>query len=142
LAFLEGTGVYQLFNSFFNKQKETLNNVLIHPYPGVSMRRDVYVGLTSTLFVLLFIAVCFAGCTSQAPAAKSTAAPTTAVPVVTATTAAPAVNATTIAPAANATAASPAVNATAITPAANVTATAPVVNATSVAPTGGPGRTN
>ncbi|MFA5267895.1 MAG: substrate-binding domain-containing protein [Methanoregula sp.] len=39
------------------------------------MRRDVYVGLTSTIFVLLFLAACFAGCTSQAPAA---AAPTVA----------------------------------------------------------------
>jgi len=32
------------------------------------MRRDVYVGLISTMFVMLFLAACFAGCTSQAPA--------------------------------------------------------------------------
>ena len=46
------------------------------------MRRDVYVGLTSTIFVLLFLAACFAGCTSQAPAATptATAAPTAAGP--------------------------------------------------------------
>ena len=40
-------------------------------------RRDVHVGLISTLFVMLFLAACFAGCTSQAPAATPTAAPTT-----------------------------------------------------------------
>jgi tungstate transport system substrate-binding protein len=43
------------------------------------MRRDVYAGLTSTILVLLFFAACFAGCTSQAPAAPVTAAPTAAV---------------------------------------------------------------
>jgi tungstate transport system substrate-binding protein len=49
------------------------------------MRRDVHVGLISTLFVMLFLAACFAGCTSLAPAAATpTAAPTAA-----ATTAAP-----------------------------------------------------
>ncbi len=37
----------------------------------------MYVGLTSTLFVLLFLAACFAGCTSQAPAAATPAAATT-----------------------------------------------------------------
>jgi tungstate transport system substrate-binding protein len=42
------------------------------------MRRDVHVGLISTMFVMLFLAACFAGCTSQAPAATPTAAPTTA----------------------------------------------------------------
>ena len=36
------------------------------------MRRDVYVGLISTLFVMLFLAACFAGCTSQAPASQQT----------------------------------------------------------------------
>jgi tungstate transport system substrate-binding protein len=46
------------------------------------MRRDVYVGLTSTILVLLFFAACFAGCTSQAPATTpaATAAPTVAGP--------------------------------------------------------------
>jgi tungstate transport system substrate-binding protein len=45
------------------------------------MRRDVYAGLISTIFVLLFLAACFAGCTSQAPAATpTTAAPTVAGP--------------------------------------------------------------
>jgi tungstate transport system substrate-binding protein len=44
------------------------------------MRRDVYVGLISTMFVLLFIAACFAGCTSQAPAATPTAVPTATGP--------------------------------------------------------------
>jgi len=39
----------------------------------------VYAGLTSTIFVLLFLAACFAGCTNQAPAAPATAAPTAAV---------------------------------------------------------------
>ena len=40
------------------------------------MRRDVYLGLISTMFVMLFLAACFAGCTSQAPAAATpTAAP-------------------------------------------------------------------
>jgi len=58
-------------------EKETLNSVLIYPYAGVIMRRDVYVGLTSTLFVLLFLAACFAGCTSQAPAPATPAAATT-----------------------------------------------------------------
>jgi tungstate transport system substrate-binding protein len=38
------------------------------------MTKRVHVGLISTLFVLLFLAACFAGCTSQAPTA--TAAPT------------------------------------------------------------------
>lgn len=38
------------------------------------MRRDVYVGLTSTIFIMLFLAACFAGCTSQAPAAAVTQA--------------------------------------------------------------------
>ena len=42
------------------------------------MRRDVHVGLISTIFVMLFLAACFAGCTSQAPAATPTAAPTAA----------------------------------------------------------------
>ncbi|MDD1683582.1 MAG: tungsten ABC transporter substrate-binding protein, partial [Methanoregula sp.] len=41
------------------------------------MRRDVHVGLISTLFVMLFLAACFAGCTGQTPAATPTAAPTT-----------------------------------------------------------------
>jgi tungstate transport system substrate-binding protein len=36
----------------------------------------VHGGLTSTIFVLLFLAACFTGCTSQAPAATPTAAPT------------------------------------------------------------------
>ena len=45
------------------------------------MRRDVYVGLTSTIFIMLFLAACFAGCTSQAPAAATpTAAPAVAGP--------------------------------------------------------------
>ncbi|MGB9177176.1 MAG: substrate-binding domain-containing protein, partial [Methanoregula sp.] len=48
------------------------------------MRRDVHVGLISTIFMMLFLAACFAGCTSQAPAANTTGAPTAA-----ATTAAP-----------------------------------------------------
>jgi PBP1b-binding outer membrane lipoprotein LpoB len=127
---------------FFKKQKETLNNVSIDPYPGVSMRRDVYMRLTSTLVVLLFVAICLAGCTNQAPAVVPTAAPTTAAPVVTITVAAPDVNVTANASAANVTIAAPGVNVTAAAPAANVTAAAPVVNATSAAPTGGPGRTN
>jgi tungstate transport system substrate-binding protein len=42
------------------------------------MRRDVYVGLISTTFVLLFLAACFAGCSNQAPVTTSTAAPTAA----------------------------------------------------------------
>jgi len=42
------------------------------------MRRDVYVGLISTMFVMLFLAACFAGCTSQTPAATPTAAATAA----------------------------------------------------------------
>ncbi|OPX62336.1 substrate-binding domain-containing protein [Methanoregula sp. PtaB.Bin085] len=41
------------------------------------MKRDVYGGLVSTMFVLLFITVCFAGCTGQAPATPG-AAPTAA----------------------------------------------------------------
>jgi tungstate transport system substrate-binding protein len=52
------------------------------------MRRDVHVGLISTMFVILFLAACFAGCTSQAPAATPTAA-ATAAPTAAATTAAP-----------------------------------------------------
>ncbi len=48
------------------------------------MRRDVHVGLISTIFVMLFLAACFAGCTSQTPVATPTATPTAA-----ATTAAP-----------------------------------------------------
>ena len=44
------------------------------------MRRDVYVGLTSTIFILLFLAACFAGCTSQAPAATPTAVPAVSGP--------------------------------------------------------------
>jgi tungstate transport system substrate-binding protein len=40
----------------------------------------VYVGLTSTIFVLLFLAACFTGCTSQAPTATPTAAPAVAGP--------------------------------------------------------------
>ena len=40
------------------------------------MRRDMHVGLISTLFVMLFLAACFAGCTSQAPAVTPTAVPT------------------------------------------------------------------
>jgi tungstate transport system substrate-binding protein len=47
------------------------------------MRRDVFIGLISTMFVLLFLAACFAGCTNQAPAA------TTPAPAAAATTAAP-----------------------------------------------------
>lgn len=35
------------------------------------MRSDVCVGLTSTIFVMLFLTACFAGCTSQAPAAPA-----------------------------------------------------------------------
>ena len=51
------------------------------------MTKSVHVGLISTVFVLLFLAACFAGCTSQAPATRrdhrrsnrsSTAAATTA----------------------------------------------------------------
>jgi tungstate transport system substrate-binding protein len=43
------------------------------------MRRDVYVGFISTMFVMLFLAACFAGCASQAPpAATPTAAPAAA----------------------------------------------------------------
>lgn len=42
------------------------------------MRRDVHVGLISTVFVMLFLAACFAGCTSQTPATTPTAAPTAA----------------------------------------------------------------
>jgi tungstate transport system substrate-binding protein len=42
------------------------------------MRRDVHVGLISTVFVMLFLAACFAGCTSQAPVATPTAVPTLA----------------------------------------------------------------
>ena len=60
------------------------------------MRRDVHVGFISTLFVMLFLAACFAGCTSQTPA-------TTTTPTVAATTVAPVTNVTTIAAAANAT---------------------------------------
>jgi tungstate transport system substrate-binding protein len=56
--------------------------------PVYFMRRDVYVGLISTMFVMLFLAACFAGCTSQAPAATPTAA-ATAAPTAAATTAAP-----------------------------------------------------
>jgi molybdate/tungstate transport system substrate-binding protein len=41
------------------------------------MRRDVYVGLISTMFVLLLFAACFAGCTSQAPATTATPVPAT-----------------------------------------------------------------
>jgi tungstate transport system substrate-binding protein len=52
------------------------------------MRRDVHVGLISTMFVLLFLAACFGGCTSQAPAATPTAE-ATAAPTAAATTAAP-----------------------------------------------------
>jgi tungstate transport system substrate-binding protein len=44
------------------------------------MRRDVHVGLISTIFVMLFLAACFAGCTSQTPAATPTAVPTAAGP--------------------------------------------------------------
>jgi hypothetical protein len=73
--------------SFFREQKETLNTVLIHIYLGIIMRRDVHVGLISTIFVMLFIAAGFAGCTSQAPTATPTAAPTTAAPAVNATAA-------------------------------------------------------
>jgi tungstate transport system substrate-binding protein len=40
----------------------------------------VYVGLTSTILVLLFFTACFTGCTSQAPATTATAAPTLAAP--------------------------------------------------------------
>jgi hypothetical protein len=128
--------------SFFKEQKETLNTALIHLYSGVSMRRDVHVGLISTIFVMLFIAACFAGCTNQAPTATPTVAPTTAAPVVTATPAAPAANITVSAPAANTTAAASVANVTVAAPAGNVTAAAPAANATAVAPTGGPGRTN
>ena len=46
------------------------------------MKRDVYGGLVSTMVVLLLLAVWFAGCTSQAPAATPAAAPTAAGPVV------------------------------------------------------------
>lgn len=46
------------------------------------MKRRVYGGLVSTMIVLLLLAVWFAGCTSQAPAATPAAAPTTAGPVV------------------------------------------------------------
>lgn len=46
--------------------------------PVILMRRDVHVGLISTVFVMLFLAACFAGCTSQTPATTPTAAPTAA----------------------------------------------------------------
>lgn len=45
------------------------------------MRRDVHVGLISTLCVMLFLAACFAGCTSQAPATTTTPAPATTAAV-------------------------------------------------------------
>lgn len=40
------------------------------------MTKRVHVGLISTVFVLLLLAACFAGCTSQAPVTPATAAPT------------------------------------------------------------------
>jgi tungstate transport system substrate-binding protein len=52
------------------------------------MRRDVHVGLISTMFVMLFLAACLAGCTSQTPATNPTAVPT-AAPTAAATTAEP-----------------------------------------------------
>jgi tungstate transport system substrate-binding protein len=42
------------------------------------MTNRVHAGLISTVFVLLLLAACFAGCTSQAPATPATAAPTAA----------------------------------------------------------------
>jgi tungstate transport system substrate-binding protein len=42
------------------------------------MRRDVHVGLISTIFVMLFVAACFAGCTSQTPVTTPTETPTAA----------------------------------------------------------------
>jgi len=62
------------------------------------MTKRVHIGLISTVFVVLLLAVCFAGCTSQAPATPATpaatAAPSAAVPAdttapVAVTTAAP-----------------------------------------------------
>ncbi len=43
------------------------------------MRRYVHVGLISTMFVLLFLAACFSGCTSQTPVSSFTATPAAAV---------------------------------------------------------------
>jgi tungstate transport system substrate-binding protein len=42
------------------------------------MTKRVHAGLISTVFVLLFLAACFAGCTGQAPATPASAAPTAA----------------------------------------------------------------
>jgi tungstate transport system substrate-binding protein len=55
-----------------------LNSILIHPYSGVILRKDVYGGLISTMFVMVFLVTLFAGCTSQVPAATPTAALPTA----------------------------------------------------------------
>jgi tungstate transport system substrate-binding protein len=49
------------------------------------MTNRVHGGLISTLFVLLFIAACFAGCTSQAPATPVATASATAAPEAAAT---------------------------------------------------------
>ena len=45
------------------------------------MTKDVHVGLISTVFVMLFLAASFAGCTGQAPATTPTAATTVAEPM-------------------------------------------------------------
>jgi hypothetical protein len=119
--------------SFFREQKETLNTVPTHIYPGIIMTRDMHVGLISTIFVMLFIAACFAGCTTQAPAANTTAAPTTAAPVVNVTTTAPVVNVTTTAPAVNVTTINTVANVTTAAPAVNVTTVAKTTNVTTVA---------
>lgn len=122
LTFVDGSGVHQLFPSFFRDQKETLNTVLTHIYLGIIMRRDVHVGLISIIFVMLFIAACFAGCTSLAPTTNPATAPTAAAKVLNQQGVAVIVAVTTAAPVANVTAAAPAANITAAAPAANVTA--------------------
>ena len=42
------------------------------------MRRDLHLGLISTVFIILFLAACFTGCTGQAQTATPTAVPTAA----------------------------------------------------------------
>jgi tungstate transport system substrate-binding protein len=64
------------------------------------MRRDVYVGLISTMFVILFLAACFAGCTSSAPASQQTPVTTVAGAVTAAPAASTAAPAETAAPSA------------------------------------------
>ena len=58
-----------------------MKSILVNLYAGIIMRRDVHVGLISTVFVMLFLAACFAGCTSQAPATTTTPAPATTAAV-------------------------------------------------------------